>query len=213
MTVMTTAALDRHEQRKLETRQRLLDAAEQVFSRMGYEAASVLDITEAANVSKRTFYLHFNDKEDLIEALAMRGFIELRNQAEDKDHLVAPDHTFEEGMYQVAKLIFEYVQDHPQLMEIVFGRDGSFRLQTMAREFIAQAWEDNIARECTWKADAVAPSGIVANAMAGMMFQLMCWWSKHPNEYTPDEMAKMYASMLKSGVEINFIHHSHMPDP
>lgn len=210
---MTTSVLDRHEQRKLETRQRLLDAAEQVFSRLGYKAASVLDITEAANVSKRTFYLHFNDKEDLIEALAMRGFIELRSQAEDKENLVAPDHTFEEGMYQVAKLIFEYVQDHPQLMQIVFGRDGSFRLQAMAREFMAQAWEDNIARECTWKADAAVPPVIVANAMAGMMFQLMCWWSQHPNEYTPDEMAKMYVSILTGGVEANFIHISYLPNP
>ncbi|KAB2861105.1 MAG: TetR/AcrR family transcriptional regulator [Anaerolineae bacterium] len=210
---MTTPALDRHEQRKLETRQRLLDAAEEVFSRMGYEAASVLDITEAANVSKRTFYLHFNDKEELIEALAMRGFIELRTQAENKEDLTGADHTFEKGMHSVAKLIFEYVQDHPQLMEIVFGRDGSFRLQAMAREFIAQAWEENIARECTWKADADAPSVIVANAMAGMLFQLMCWWSQHPNEYTPDEMAKMYASMLIKGIEVNFIHHNHMQNP
>ncbi len=210
---MTTPALDRHEQRKLETRQRLLDAAEQVFSRMGYEAASVLDITEAANVSKRTFYLHFNDKEDLVEALAMRGFIELRAQAEDKDHLVAPDHTFEEGMYQVAKIIFEYVQDHPQMMLIVFGRDGSFRLQAMAREFMAQAWEENIMRECEWKDEATVPPMIVANAMAGIIFQLMCWWSQHPNEYTPDEMAKMYVSILTGGIEVNFIHHSHMPNP
>ncbi|MCQ3930840.1 MAG: hypothetical protein DPW16_10310 [Chloroflexi bacterium] len=210
---MTTPALDRHEQRKLETRQRLLDAAEQVFSRMGYEAASVLDITEAANVSKRTFYLHFNDKEDLIEALAMRGFVEVRTQVEDKENILPPDHTFQEGMYRVARLIFDYVQDHPQLMQIVFGRGGSFRLQAMAREFIAQAWEENIMRECTWKDDALVPPMIVANAMAGIMFQLMCWWSQHPNEYTPDEMAQMYVSILTRGIEVNFIHHSNMQSP
>lgn len=210
---MTTPALDRHEQRKLETRQRLLDAAEQVFSRMGYEAASVLDITEAANVSKRTFYLHFNDKEDLIEALAMRGFVEVRTQVEDKENILPPDHTFQEGMYRVARLIFDYVQDHPQLMQIVFGRGGSFRLQAMAREFIAQAWEENIMRECTWKDDALVPPMIVANAMAGIMFQLMCWWSQHPNEYTPDEMAQMYVSILTRGIEVNFIHHSNKQSP
>ncbi|MBI5931566.1 MAG: TetR/AcrR family transcriptional regulator [Chloroflexi bacterium] len=209
---MTTPALDRHEQRKLETRQRLLDAAEQVFSRMGYEAASVLDITEAANVSKRTFYLHFDDKEDLVESLAMRGFIELRAQAEDKDNLVPPDHTFQEGMYQVALLVFQYVEQHPQLMQIVFGRDGSFRLQAMAREFMAQAWEENIMRECKWVPNAPVPPMIVANAMAGIIFQLMCWWSQHPNEYTADEMAKMYVSLLSNGIEVNFIHHSLNPE-
>lgn len=208
MHAMTTT-LDRHEQRKMETRQRLLDAAEQVFSRVGYKTASVLDITEAANVSKRTFYLHFNDKEDLIESLAMRGFIEMRQQAENKGDMLDVEHTFAEGMCHVARLIFEYAEEHPQLMHIVFGQDGSFRLQAMAREFITQAWEENIMHNCTWKDDAVVPPQIVANAMAGIIFQLMCWWTQHPNHYTPDEMAMMYASMLNEGIVVNFIHDGH----
>jgi AcrR family transcriptional regulator len=198
-----TTVLDRHEQRKLETRQKLLDAAEQVFSQMGYEAASVLDITEAANVSKRTFYLHFADKESIIEALAMRSFMELRQQAEAHEAHFDDQVSMREISYGVIRLIFEYAEQHPDLMRIVFGSDGSFRLQAMARAFMAQAWEDNIARECTVKPDARVPANIMANAMAGMIFQLMCWWTQHPNQHTPDEMASMCVSLLYDGIEVN----------
>ena len=88
--------VDRREQRRLDTRRRLLDAAEQVFSQKGYQEASVLDITDAADVSKRTFYLHFTDKEAVIEALAMRVLEELRARVENTEKKLPHDEPFRE---------------------------------------------------------------------------------------------------------------------
>jgi AcrR family transcriptional regulator len=48
--------------RKTENRQRLIEAAAQVFERMGYSSASVDDIARAAGVSRQTFYRHFEGK-------------------------------------------------------------------------------------------------------------------------------------------------------
>jgi AcrR family transcriptional regulator len=200
---MEVPRVDRREQKKLETRQRLLDAAARVFSAMGYETASVLDITEAADVSKRTFYLHFTDKEDVIEALAMRGFQELRGKVEAHEQKHDDVETFREGFHWVVRTIFEYTQQHPELMHIVFGRDGSFRLQAMTREFMVQAWEENLERKCVWRADAPVPPKVVANAIAGVIFQLLCWWANKPNEYTPDQMAAICVSCLHDGIEVN----------
>lgn len=201
--------LDRHEQRKLRTRQKLLDAAQQVFSQLGYEAASVLDITEAANVSKRTFYLHFADKEEVIEALAVRGFIELRAQVEahEDQHQLEMGHEdfFREGFTITNRMIFEYTQQHPELMQIVFGVGGSFRLQAMARNFMAQAWEENMLRKCTYRPGAPVPLHVIAHAVAGVIFQLMCWWSQNPNPYTPDQMAAFCVSILCESIEDNFV--------
>lgn len=44
------------------TRQRLLEAAEQVFGERGYEHASVAEITQRAGVAQGTFYVYFPDK-------------------------------------------------------------------------------------------------------------------------------------------------------
>jgi AcrR family transcriptional regulator len=51
------------------TRRRLLDAAEQVFGEHGYEAASIVKITEAAGVSQGTFYLYFTSKQQIFDEL------------------------------------------------------------------------------------------------------------------------------------------------
>jgi len=44
------------------TRQRILDAAEEVFGEKGYDRASIVEITQKAKVAQGTFYIYFPDK-------------------------------------------------------------------------------------------------------------------------------------------------------
>jgi len=57
------------QERAVVTRQLLLNAAEQVFARVGYEKAQVEEIAEAAGFSKGALYAHFKSKEELFLAL------------------------------------------------------------------------------------------------------------------------------------------------
>jgi AcrR family transcriptional regulator len=51
------------------TRQKIIEAAEQVFGDLGYHDASIVKITEAAGVGQGTFYLYFQSKKDLFDEL------------------------------------------------------------------------------------------------------------------------------------------------
>lgn len=48
----------------------LIDAARAVFRAKGYAAASVTDIVREAGVSQGTFYVYFNNKENVFDAVA-----------------------------------------------------------------------------------------------------------------------------------------------
>lgn len=50
-------------------RQKILDGARRVFSSLGFDAASMNDITREAGVSKSTLYVYFRSKEELFQAL------------------------------------------------------------------------------------------------------------------------------------------------
>ncbi|MGE0218090.1 TetR/AcrR family transcriptional regulator [Mycolicibacterium sp.] len=62
------ARLTRAQQREV-TRQRLVDAAAQVFGRTGFEAAPIDLIAEEAGFSRGAFYSNFESKDDLFVAL------------------------------------------------------------------------------------------------------------------------------------------------
>jgi AcrR family transcriptional regulator len=55
--------------RGIETRTKVITAAEQVFGELGYHDASVVKITEAAGVGQGTFYLYFATKKDVFDEL------------------------------------------------------------------------------------------------------------------------------------------------
>jgi AcrR family transcriptional regulator len=58
--------LSRRERKKQHTRQALRTHALRLFTERGFEATTIQDITEAADVAPRTFFLHFASKEDLL---------------------------------------------------------------------------------------------------------------------------------------------------
>src|SRR3974390_2556980 len=62
-----------------DVKSRILDAAQQVFLKRGYQSASVDEIAETAPASKPTIYAHFDGKEALFEAVVARALDGLKN--------------------------------------------------------------------------------------------------------------------------------------
>jgi TetR/AcrR family transcriptional regulator, cholesterol catabolism regulator len=62
--------IGRRERKKQAVSQRIREAALELFREKGYEAATVEEIAERADVAKGTFFNHFPRKDALLEALA-----------------------------------------------------------------------------------------------------------------------------------------------
>jgi len=69
------------QERKTQTRERLIDAAAQVFARRGFEAASLDEVAAAAGYTKGAVYSNFASKTELFVAL-----IERRIEVESARH-------------------------------------------------------------------------------------------------------------------------------
>ncbi|MDX1733217.1 MAG: TetR/AcrR family transcriptional regulator [Halioglobus sp.] len=63
---MQDIEVDRTTRRKGRTRRQLLDAVVSLVLDKGYEPVMIEDITESADVGRRTFYNHFVDKRDCV---------------------------------------------------------------------------------------------------------------------------------------------------
>ena len=68
---------ERREREKEEIRNKILDAARDLFAREGYEAVTMRRIAEAIEYSPTTIYNHFEDKEDLVRSLCDGDFGQL----------------------------------------------------------------------------------------------------------------------------------------
>ena len=66
------------EEKRQETREKIVNAACELFSQHGYHDTQVMDIVKAVGMSAGTFYNYFVDKRDLFEQITMEGLRNLR---------------------------------------------------------------------------------------------------------------------------------------
>jgi len=71
---------NKHELRTRETRERLLQAAEKIFVRDGYEAAELGEIATLAGRTKGAIYAQFESKEDIFLALIESRAVQYRTE-------------------------------------------------------------------------------------------------------------------------------------
>ncbi len=71
-----TRRLTRHESQEA-TRAKLIEAAEKIFVRSGFDASSVERIAEAAGFSRGAFYSNFQDKDELFIAVLNKKRLEI----------------------------------------------------------------------------------------------------------------------------------------
>ena len=98
------------------TKQKLLDAAEQIFGEKGYYETSVVDITQKAEVAQGTFYKYFSSKKEIFDELVRelnRTFrYEIRKAVEQTN-------SEKEAQITGIRTFFKWVKHHRNLYSIV----------------------------------------------------------------------------------------------
>ena len=69
--------LNRRQAAKVRTRQKVLDAARQLFAERGYEPATIRDIAKGAGMSTGAVFANFQDKAELFEAVLATDLVTL----------------------------------------------------------------------------------------------------------------------------------------
>jgi AcrR family transcriptional regulator len=68
---------NRAPQTEVETQTRILQAAQRLFARRGYDGTTTRDLAQAAGVAEGTLFRHFENKKAILIAVATQGWVEI----------------------------------------------------------------------------------------------------------------------------------------
>jgi AcrR family transcriptional regulator len=190
----------REDRRIQRTRRMLNEAMLALVVEKPWDAMSIRDITERADVNRATFYHHYATKDELLAAALEAQFEALVASFEslpDGAHAFSdPEHLD----YATDVLLFRHVQEHAALYRVLLGEQGMGQVTFRITESVAgicqrliHAWMDT--------SDLGYPVEVVAHHMAGSIIGLVRWWLINDMPFTPEEMGRMSHALCVYGVQ------------
>ncbi len=122
------------QQRAQETRQRILDAARQVFARRGYGEATVEEIAAEAGVSNGALYHHFSSKEELFRAILENHMREHKIEI----GALLPVSSFREAVERFAEYFLDHLQTDHDFGSLIMECWAQATRQPWARDAVAE---------------------------------------------------------------------------
>lgn len=188
------------------TRRALREAMLSLILEKGYDAVTVDEIAERADVSRSTFYLHYRDKEDILlenlEATVDDLLIQFAGLP-----LVAweapPDPS---GLAQPTPilLVFIHAGENIDLYRILLRGEGASRMQTHMRQIITSTVIDYLREKVAKESLTLQPVislDVFANFFAGSLLGMITWWLENELPYPPEEMATMFQRLVFPGAQ------------
>src|SRR3989304_1064215 len=183
------------DRRVARSRTTLQHALKSLILKKGYEAITIKDICEEANVGRSTFYAHYTSKDDLRRS----GFENLRRLLVDRqrDALATPGDIRDRSL-GFSRTMFEHARDHMDLHRAQVG-GGTVGLGII-REILSDLVRDELATTIDEKSEEVVPRELVVQYVVGAYMAVLTWWLDGGAKLPPKRIDAMFRRLATKGI-------------
>lgn len=186
------------------TRHALEEALIGLILEKGYDAVTIEEITDRADLGRTTFYLHFRDKEELlmnaIDTMIEDFLVQNETLPPSRTELLHNIQTQSERLNLYGNLlgqIFVHAHENADLYKVILrGEGGSRAIQRMAdistEEFLRRMKDfSNLAEK--------VPLDVFATYFTGSILQMITWWLEENEPYPIDDMVAYFQQLFVFG--------------
>lgn len=187
-------AAEKTDRRVRRTRTTLIHALQDLILEKGYDAVTVQDILDRADVGRSTFYAHFRDKDDLLANGVELLHTEIDGAIALADHGRAP------SVSEIALVVFQHAErNHRGFGAMMGGNSGEIVIRT-ARRYFEGHIRDEIAASPAGVPDPAIVDAVV-DFQASALISLVTWWLDSGSTLSAEEMHRLYVTLTQPGVK------------
>ncbi|HCY85223.1 MAG TPA: hypothetical protein DHV36_08825 [Desulfobacteraceae bacterium] len=144
---------DRKAWERQQRENRIIDMAEPVFFKKGYDATTIIEIADASGYNKRSIYLYFKDKEDIFLAVVLRGLSLLYTEIETASGISGNAPL---DLKKLGRAFYDFSLAHPDYLKLIMVYEASTCVYRQDSPDGERAEPDTYKRKCQEKTDALA---------------------------------------------------------
>ena len=139
----------------------------------GFEALSVQDIIDRANVGRATFYAHFDNKEDLLVSRLDEFSASLK---EGQRQARASLGNAGERAFAFSHQVFTHAAEHREVFRAMLGKRSGAVIQRLFQRMLVELVRDDVKAMAPRTANAAVPAEAIVQFIASGLFGLLLWW-------------------------------------
>ncbi|MDX8501727.1 TetR/AcrR family transcriptional regulator [Mesorhizobium sp. VK4C] len=182
------------DRRAARTRKALHQALLTLMLRKGYEALSVQDIIDEADIGRSTFYAHYTGKEDLLRS----GFQMLREELKEAQSAMraraGASHNDPLGF---STAMFEHAARYADHYRTMIGGRGGAVTENEIRLILSEMVRQELSS--TLREDTM-PRDFVVQFIVGAFLTALNWWFERKPGLLPSEVDAMFRSLVLDGL-------------
>jgi AcrR family transcriptional regulator len=151
-----------------------------------YDDITVQAILDRADIGRATFYHHFRDKLDVVDAVAEEMFEGLH----DTDPVTASA-----GRLPVLGL-FRHAGERYRSLRAMLDTPGAEVFWTQSHAALCSAIESSLTTPAARRSRSAVPAPIQAQFVAGALLGVLKWWLRAGMPHPPEQMAAMFETLL-----------------
>jgi AcrR family transcriptional regulator len=191
---MVAQTEDRRIQR---TRSALRSALIELILEQGYEAITIQEIIDRANVGRSTFYAHYMDKHQLLLA----NLAELRSMLMEYQRAsVQKRGDLAQGGFAFSLGMFDHADSHAQLYRAMVGKQSGVILLREIQQILADLVRAELASVIPPGARGAIPQEVLVEYVVSAFLGLLVWWLEVERTCSAAEMDQMFQSLTTPGV-------------
>jgi AcrR family transcriptional regulator len=181
---------DRRVQR---TRRHLHEAFIALVVEKGYEAITVQDVLDRADVGRSTFYAHFSGKQDLL----LKGLEGLRDWLSERQKAAE---TADQWGLGFSLAMFEHVAEQRKLYRAMVGKQSGALVQKHLQRVLADLVRSELAARAPRGEGTPVPLDLLAEFAASTFMALLAWWMDNRKPYTAAQIDEIYRRLVTPGI-------------
>jgi AcrR family transcriptional regulator len=192
---MAEAKEDRRVQR---TRLTLRSAMVSLIREKGFEALTVQDIIDRANVGRSTFYSHFRSKEDLLTgSVAMMRSTLRRIQRQSTGRSASSG----QPAFVFVHELFAHVEQHREVFAVMVGKRSGTVFQQHLHEMLVDLVREELRGLASRRPRDAMPFEAAVQFVAGGLLGLLVSWQDRMTKVPVDEMEGLFRRMALAAAE------------
>jgi AcrR family transcriptional regulator len=178
----------RRPDRRLErTRKLLHDSLIALILEKGYDAVTIQNITDHANLTRATFYLHYDNKDELLICALEEVFDEL---VERMEPLAAFDLTMSGTPSSL--IAFQHAGENRDLYRVMLRSQNVGTILQRIKDYLVKHLREKCDPLLPPEAALPASREVIYQHMASSLLGLITWWLENDPPYSAEQMAQMY---------------------